>query len=190
MSELVERAEAWIALFRDAHHLRRTRDWLLEIEPEASEALVLAALTHDMERHFPGGPIVDPGRKPPEDPEYNRAHQERSAQIVGDWLREQGAPEELASHVAHLIARHELGGDAEQDLVQAADSLSFLETKTDLLIGWLREGRCGPERALAQPRWMLERMRLEPARPLAQPLYERAVAQVEAEIARPAEAAR
>jgi hypothetical protein len=189
VTRLVGLAEEWIAPFRDAHHLRRARDWLLEIEPAAGEALVLAALTHDMERHFPGGPVVDPGRCAPDDPEYNRAHQERSARIVGEWLREQGASGELAAQVAHLIERHELGGDAEQDLVQAADSLSFLETKTELMIRWLREGRCGPERALAQPRWMLERIRLGRARPLARPLCERAVAEIEAEIARLAGAA-
>lgn len=179
MSDLLAKADAWIADYRDAHHLRRTRDWLLELVPDASEALQLAALTHDMERHFPGGPVVRPDRYQPDDVEYNTAHQERSARIVAGWLREQGAPGELAEHVAHLVRRHELGGDPEQDLVQAADSLSFLETKTDLMLGWVRDRRCSPERARAQPRWMLDRIRYAPARPLAEPLYERAAAELE-----------
>jgi hypothetical protein len=187
-TELVLRAEEWIAPFRDAHHLRRARDWLLELEPDASEALVLAALTHDMERHFPGGPQTDPRRYEPGDPEYNTAHQERSATIVSGWLLEQGASPELAEHVAHLIRRHELGGDEEQNLLQAADSLSFLETKIELMIAWLREDMCGPERAHAQPRWMLDRIQIERARELARPLYELAAAELDAEIARLAEA--
>ena len=52
-------ADAWIEPYWNADHLRRTRDWLLVLEPDAGEALQLAALTHDMERHFPGGPRSD-----------------------------------------------------------------------------------------------------------------------------------
>ncbi|MEZ5101138.1 MAG: DUF4202 family protein [Thermoleophilia bacterium] len=180
MSELEQRADAWVGEYRDHHHLRRTRDWLLELEPAADEALRLAALTHDMERHFPGGPIVDPAGREPDDPGYNAAHQDRSAEIVGGWLREQGAADDLADDVAHLIRRHELGGDPRQDLLQAADSLSFLETKRDLMLGWLRDGRCDRERALRQPRWMYDRIRLERARPLARPLLEETLAAIEA----------
>ncbi len=53
----------WIEPYWNAEHLVRTRDWLLELEPDASEALRLAALTHDMERHFPGGPVDGPGQR-------------------------------------------------------------------------------------------------------------------------------
>ena len=65
---LEERALAWIEPYWNAEHLVRTRDWVLELEPDASEALRLAALTHDMERHFPGGPgstCGDSGRTTP-----------------------------------------------------------------------------------------------------------------------------
>ena len=180
MTALEHRADAWVGTYRDAHHLRRTRDWLLVIEPDADEALRLAALTHDMERHFPGGPLVDPSRFEPSDPGYNGAHQDRSAEIVAGWLREQGATDALADDVAHLIRRHELGGDHRQDLLQAADSLSFLETKRDLMLGWLRDGRCDLDRALRQPRWMFDRIRVERARALAQPLLDDTLAAIEA----------
>lgn len=181
---LERRAEEWIVPFRDARHLTRARDWLLVVAPAATEPVRLAALTHDMERHFPGGPISDPGRHGPADPAYNAAHQERSARIVGDWLVDEGADVDLVERVRQLIRRHEFGGDAEQDLVQAADSLSWLETKADLPIGWLRDGRCDVPRALAQVDWMRDRLRLERARELAGPLHGQTAAEVLAEARR------
>ena len=101
--ELEQRVLAWIEPYWNAHHLVRTRDWVLELEPDASEALQLAALTHDMERHFPGGPELDMSRQPPDDEGYNRAHSERSARIVAEFLREQGADPELVRDVARLV---------------------------------------------------------------------------------------
>ncbi len=77
--ELERRILAWIEPYWNAGHLVRTRDWVLELDPDASEALEIAALTHDMERHFPGGPHLDMSRQRPDDEEYNRAHSERSA---------------------------------------------------------------------------------------------------------------
>ncbi len=40
-------------------HLLKTLDWLDRLQPEAPEAVRLAALTHDMERAF-GGPDAIP----------------------------------------------------------------------------------------------------------------------------------
>jgi hypothetical protein len=176
---LVALAEAWIEPYGNAHHLVRTRDWLLELEPEAGEAVVLAALTHDMERHFPGGPVMDPATTPPADPTYRRLHSERSARIVGDWLREQGANGGLIEEVERLVLAHEVGGTADENLVQAADSLSFLEVNADLVAGWFKEGRCSRERAKAQLAYMYERIQVGRALELGGPLYEEGIAVVE-----------
>lgn len=173
MTPLEQRALEWIEPYWNAEHLRRARAWLLELEPAASEALRLAALTHDIERHFPGGPVDDLGKPPEESLDYRRTHSERSAQIVGAWLREQGAEDALVDEVARLVRLHEVGGDRAADLLQAADSLSFLEVNIDLPAKWAAEGRCSLERGLDQHRWMFERIRLERARRLAEPLYER-----------------
>jgi len=174
------RALEWIAPYWNADHLVRTRDWLLELDPGAGEALRLAAVTHDMERHFPGGPAQDLSIWPEHDVEYRRAHSERSAGIVGEWLRGEGADEALVSEVERLIVAHESGGAPDEDLVQAADSLSFLETNQELIARWFTSGRCSRERAKAQHLWMLERIKVEWARELAQPLYEEAIAAVDA----------
>lgn len=182
-SALIERAEAWIAPYWNANHLVRTRDWLLELDPVASEGLQLAALTHDIERHFPGGTQFDPGTMPPHDERYRKAHCERSARIVGEWLREEGASADLVAEVERLILLHETGGDPDADLLQAADSISFLETNGEFVLNWYTTGRCGPERAKAQHERMYERVRLETARELARPYYERALELIDREAA-------
>jgi hypothetical protein len=176
---LEERALDWIEPYWNADHLVRTRDWLLELDPEASEALRLAALTHDMERHFPGGPIQDLAVWPQDEGEYRRLHSERSAQIVGGWLEREGGRDELVRDVKRLIVAHESGGASDEDLVQAADSLSFLEVNPPVLAGWCTSGRAGKERAKAQAEYMFERIRLAGARELARPLYEEALAVVD-----------
>jgi Domain of unknown function (DUF4202) len=176
---LEEKALRWIEPYWNANHLVRTRDWVLELEPRASEALRLAALTHDIERHFPGGPANDLSRQPEDELEYRRLHAERSARIVGDWLGSEGADEELTGDVERLILAHETGGAPDEDVLQAADSLSFLETNAELVAGWYTSGRCSRARAKAQHRWMFQRIRLGRARELARPLYEEAIAVVD-----------
>jgi len=175
---LERRALAWIEPYWNANHLVRTRDWLLELEPGAGEALRLAALTHDMERHFPGGPSSDLSLAPEEDVEYRRLHSERSAAIVGDWLRGEGAEAGLVDQIERLILAHERGGAPDEDLLQAADSLSILETNAELVASWFTSGRCSRERAQAQHRWMFERIGLAPAKERARPLLEEAIAVV------------
>src|SRR5436309_9384625 len=123
-----QRGQAWVEPYWNASRLVRRREWLVEVVPEAGGTLRLAALTHDMERHFPGGPVSDLSRDPEEDLEYRRLHSERSALIVAEWLRGQSAGEDLVADVERLILAHETGGAPDEDLLQAADSLSFLET--------------------------------------------------------------
>jgi hypothetical protein len=177
---LEQRAEAWIADYSQARHLVRTRDWAVEIDPGAEEALRLAALTHDIERRVPGGPIQDRAGAAWDDPEYLLAHSERSASIVGAWIREQRGTETLAREVEELIRAHEVGGWREADVLQAADSISFLETLADLSAAWVHDGLCSAEKARQKHIWMYERIRIPLARELARPYYEAALAAVEA----------
>ena len=178
-SEERERAaEAWIRPYRLARYLMRTRDWVRELEPTAPEALVLAALTHDIERHFPGGPELDPLELPPDDFDYRWQHSIRSAQFVHEWLYRQDATDELVAEVETLILLHEFGGDDGANLLQAADSLSFLECNAAVLAGWVRAGHCTPERAREHHRYMFERIRLSAAKERAWPYLERALATV------------
>lgn len=168
-------AEQWIAPYWNARHLLRTRDWAVELDPDASLAVRLAALTHDIERMLPGGPAVDP-RRPPDDEVYTREHSERSARLVAGWLREHGAEAGLIRDAEELVRLHEVGGTPGADLVQAADSISFLEVNGDLVIRWVRDDRATFEQAKAKLDWMLERIRVPEARGFARIEYDAAVA--------------
>ena len=188
-SKYIQAAKEWICgkYPYNRTHLLQSLEWLDRIAPGSSEAVRLAALTHDMERAFPGPdqPIAGPGKM--NDPEYYAAHSERSARIVGAWLREHGLDEPAVAQVEGLIQAHEIGGWPEADLVQAADSLSFLETNVDLFIGMLRQGTRTYEEIAGKFDETYERIRVPFAKQVALPMYRHAVGRlkaVRAELAR------
>jgi uncharacterized protein DUF4202 len=184
LKTLRDQAREWVGAHYDhgGKHLLQTEVWLQRLKPEASEEMLLAALTHDMERAFPGpdSPSLDP-RDGVDNPVYNLAHCERSASIVSNYLREQGASQESIEQVARLIRAHEYGGDDDENLVQAADSLSFLEVNVDVFLGWMDAGdeKWNTEAVHAKFTWMYERIQIALARDLARPLYEEAMCKLE-----------
>ena len=173
-------ALAWIEPYWNARHLVRTRDWTRELEPHAHAALVIAALTHDIERHYPGGPRADAGVAGWDDPSYVRAHCDRSARIVGAWLVERCAAAELRERVEDLIRRHEEGGTPDADVLQAADSLSFLEVNAGVPLRWIAEGRATVEQARSKLVWMRDRIRLPWVHSVAEPLLQTALERFDA----------
>lgn len=189
MQTLRDHAREWVRAHykQGAQHLLQTESWLLHLEPGASEALLLAALTHDMERAFPGPDSLslDP-KQGVDNPFYNIAHSERSARIVSAYLREQGASEERIEQIARLIRAHEYGGNDEENLVQAADSLSFLEVNVDVFLGWMDAGdeKWNADAVRAKFTWMYERIQIPQAIELARPMYQEAMRKLESLIAR------
>jgi hypothetical protein len=179
-SPLILAARAWVIgnypYNRD--HLLRALERLDDLAPGSSEAVRLATLTHDMERAFPGPD--SPRMSALDDPEYNQLHCQRSARIVTAWLRDQDAPHPLVSDVEQLILAHETGGSAEADLVQAADSLSFLDTNIDLFLGFVRSGRFPVSAVRKKFEQTYDRIRVPRARAIARPLVDDAVARLSA----------
>jgi hypothetical protein len=102
------------------------------------------------------------------------------ARIVGEWLRANGAGPELARDVEDLIRVHEWGGSPDANLVQAADSLSFLETNIDLMLGFARTGKYSKADIATKIDQMFERIQLADARALARPMWEDAKSRIEA----------
>jgi hypothetical protein len=182
MSELLAAARAWVVDSEHPHarHLLLTEDWLVELEPDAGEALRLAAVLHDIERAFPDPDASWDSARDWNSPAYNRWHQDRSARIAAAWLRERGAPPALFEEVERLILVHEDGGWRDADLLQAADSLSFLETLAPLVVGWVESGRATPESGAAKVQSSMDRMSpmLTRARELAEPMLRDALAAV------------
>jgi kynurenine formamidase len=179
---LLDQARAWIEeVHPHARHLTRTLDWVVELEPDASEALRIAAVTHDIERAFPDPSAGWDSARDWDVAEYNRWHQDRCARIVREWLDERGAGAELAGEVEGLVRVHEEGGWHDADVLQAADSLSFLETMVPLVLAWSQRGYA--ENAAGKLQHSLDRIapELTRARALAAPMVERAVGQLDAD---------
>ena len=179
-SPLIEAARQWVTVSYpyNNYHLLKSLEWLDRLAPGSSEAARLAALTHDMERAFPGPD--QPVMTAFDDPVYLAAHSGRSARIVGAWLREQGAGEDLARPVEDLIRAHETGGWPEANLVQAADSLSFLETNIDLFLNMARSGKRTVREVRAKFDISYDRIQVPEARGPALPMLERANARLAA----------
>jgi hypothetical protein len=174
----------WVEPYYDTEHLQATVVWMLRLDPEASEPLLTAALTHDMERHFPGGTQPNKAEGLWDDVEYNTRHATRSAEIVSEWLRSNGISEEFVKDVIPPILAHEFGGSPEGDLMQAADSLSFLDTNAQLVTRWVLGGETTLEHALRKLDWMYERIQIAEARELARPLHDAAVTMTTDEVQR------
>jgi hypothetical protein len=177
---LIDAARDWVieCYPYNRHHLLKSLEWLDRVAPDSAESVRLATLTHDMERAFPGPdqPVI----KTLSDPQYERLHSLRSARIVGAWLREHHAKESIVEHVEALIVAHEFGGWPEADLVQAADSLSFLETNIDLFLGFVRSGKHPAHEVRKKFNSMFGRIQIPRLKPLAQPLLDSALLQLDA----------
>jgi hypothetical protein len=158
-------------------HLLKSLEWVDRIAPDASEGVRLATLTHDMERAF-GGPDAIAIKL--NDRAYEEAHANRSARIVSDWLRANGGGDDLVRNVEALIRVHEWGGSPDANLVQAADSLSFLETNIDLMLGFAKTGRYSRTDIALKFDRMYERIQLPAARELARPMWQQAKTRLEA----------
>jgi hypothetical protein len=167
---------------KSARHLLVAEAWLLCLKPDASEEMLIATLTHDMERAFPGedSPKADP-RDGVDDPAYNVAHSERSARIVGAYLREQGVTDEHINEIAQFIKQHEYGGTEDENMVQAADSLSFLDVNIDYFLGMIgaKEKPWSAQAVRSKFDWMYERIQVPRAKAWAQPMYEEAIDKLE-----------
>jgi hypothetical protein len=177
---LVEAASQWVvdSYPWNSYHLLQSLEWLDRIAPGSREAVRLATLTHDMERAFPGPD--SPVMRGLGDPEYNAAHAARSARIVGAWLGDHGADPTLIADVEALIRVHEDGGWAEAYAVQAADSLSFLDTNIDLFLGFVSSGKHPASTVRQKLEYMYDRIQLPEAKVLARPLLERALERLSA----------
>jgi hypothetical protein len=180
MTALEDRAQQWIEeIHPHALHLVRARDWALVVDPDAGEGLRIAALLHDVERAFPDPSSSWDPAGDWNDPGYLRWHQDRCAAYAVAWLVEQGGAPPLVEEVERLIGVHEEGGWYEADVLQAADSLSFLETLTSITLGWVRRG-IDPEHARAKLQFMADRITIAAARADAEPLLERALRELDA----------
>lgn len=111
----------------DLAHAKSTRKWILKLKPDASYALQISALAHDIERGFEPDYYNETKENFDDYKKHKTIHSEKSAKIIVELLEKHGFDKEFISKVEHLVLKHELGGDSESNLLMDADSISFFE---------------------------------------------------------------
>ncbi len=150
---------------KESLHLERTLFWVRELEPEAGEELLMAAVSHDIERAF-NSEAKD--MKEYRTGEGQREHEEEGGRLMFEFLAATGYDRAKAERVRELIARHETGGDREQDLLRDADSLSWLEVSAPRHI---TKKMFPPEEMTRKVEYMYARIGSARVRELATPFF-------------------
>lgn len=154
----------------DVFHAQRTAYWITQLQPDADEALLIAGCAHDIERAIHGD-----WKKGTSDPAALRKHQDLSATIIESFLRTEHADPGVIARVVHLVAHHEEGGDADQNILCDADCLAYFEEKA------LRNAKKAKQEGKAvewetKLTYYFGRITSAKARAIAQPWYDEAMA--------------
>ena len=109
----------------DAAHAENVLKWVHIFCGNPDEAMIFAALAHDIDR-------ADKGTKARRSDfnnydDFKAAHAANSAEILGNILRKCGADPVMTDKACTLVRMHETGGCPEADILKNADSLSFFE---------------------------------------------------------------
>jgi hypothetical protein len=158
-------------------HFERTAYWIQQLKPDADEALLIAAVAHDIERAFREPAYSQKFKKSEKgfrDEEHLSYHQQRGAEIIADFLKSQNADEKLIKRVVMLISKHEVGGNDEQNLLKDADSVSFFENNVEYFISTLVP-KVGAHKVKDKFDWMFNKVTSEKAKEIARPWYKDAV---------------
>ena len=120
----------------DPRHADNTLEWLLRLEPDAGEALQLAALAHDIDRAIAE---VKVRRADFDDYDtFKAAHARNGAEILRPVLTACGVKRTIVEETCRLVELHEVGGDPGSDLLKDADSISYFDVNLPLY--YQREG--------------------------------------------------
>ncbi len=120
----------------DPRHADNTLEWLLHLEPDAGEALQLAALAHDIDRAIEK---VKVRRADFDDYDaFKAAHARHGAELLRPILTACGVARDIVDEACCLVEVHEVGGDPDADLLKDADSISYFDVNLPLY--YQREG--------------------------------------------------
>ena len=181
MTELYQKVEQFVVdSFTEAgnvkgiKHFKRTVYWVQQLNSEADESLLIAAVAHDIERAFRESNYAEKFQKGFRTDEHLVHHQERGAEIIADFLQKQGVDKGFIERIKDLISKHEVGGSGDQDILKDADSVSFFENNVDhFVINLALE--VGKENVKDKFDWMFNRISNEKAKQIAFPWYKEAI---------------
>jgi len=135
----------------DPIHAENTLDWLLKLDPEADQALQIAALAHDIDRAVAAQKV-----RRTDFSDYNAfkaAHAHNGARILRAILNKCDVAKSVADEAFRLVTLHEVGGDPRSDLLKDSDSISYFEVNLPLY--YQREGR---EETIRRCNWGYQRL--------------------------------
>ncbi len=107
-------------------HAKLVHKWVLVLKPDASEALQIAALSHDIDRAITGITERDLDDFSKID-DFKKEHSLRSAKFISEILTRYNYNQEVIDKVSDLVSKHEFGGDEESDILKDADSIAYFE---------------------------------------------------------------
>jgi len=163
------------------NHVLRTVHWLRELKPDADEALLIAAVAHDVERALRDHASYDKvtrHEKGFRSEEHLTYHQEEGARIIGEYLGQIGADARTIERVKELVSRHEIGGDEDQNLLKDADSISFFENVVEFFLT-KKVNEAGRKKVKDKLDWMYGRITTDRARTLAKQQYAESIKELD-----------
>jgi len=114
----------------DPVHAENVLKWVKKLKGNPGQALVLAALAHDIDR---ADEKLKVQRSDFTDYDlFKAAHAENSAKILRKILQDCQIKPFVIDEACNLVKRHETGGTFDSDLLKDADSLSFFEVNLPL----------------------------------------------------------
>lgn len=121
----------------DPRHAENTLHWVLKLDPQADQALQIAALAHDIDRA-----VAERKVRRADFADYDAfkdAHARNGAAILREIVESCGVELSVGEEACRLVTLHETGGDARSDLLKNADSISYFEVNMPLYFqreGW------------------------------------------------------
>lgn len=158
----------------DILHAKRTAYWVKFLKPDADEVLLVAAVSHDIERAVYGD-----WKKGSNDPKDLEKHQNQSAEVIEKFLLSENASEELIQRVKSLVSHHQVGGDADQNILCEADNLAFFEKKALRRVEKLKEEGEPKEKIREKFETYFSRFKSEKARQIAKKWYDEAMEELD-----------
>ena len=111
----------------DYKHAKNVKEWVLQLKPDATEQLKIAALSHDIERAIPERKVRRENFK--DYNEFKKAHAINSSRIIKEILENYPIEEREKERIRFLVENHEFGQSGDEELAVLVDSdvISFFQ---------------------------------------------------------------
>jgi len=157
-------------------HFNRTVFWIKKLQPKTDEAMLIAAVSHDIERAFRKNEIKNIKKRKTGflDRKLMESHQKKGGKIIFNFLIKEGAGNAMAKKVRELVEKHEVGGSRRQNMLKDADSISFFENNTGHFIKE-KAREFGKEKVKEKFDWMFDRITSRKAKSISKKWYYEAI---------------